>query len=47
VLSLFYSTKALNIINPRYHEETGAAGLPEFGTLNTRNTIEEKVSFVK
>ena len=41
VLSLFYSTKALNIINPRYHEETGAAGLPEFGTLNTRNTIEE------
>lgn len=41
VLSLFYSTKALNIINPNYHEETGAAGLPEFGTLNTRNTIEE------
>ena len=41
VLSLFYSTKALNITNPNYHEETGAAGLPEFGTLNTRNTIEE------
>ncbi|MBQ6334353.1 MAG: PolC-type DNA polymerase III [Erysipelotrichaceae bacterium] len=41
VLSLFYSTKALNIINPNYKEETGAAGLPEFGTLNTRNTIEE------
>ena len=41
VLSLFYSPKALNIINPNYHEETGAAGLPEFGTLNTRNTIEE------
>ncbi len=41
VLSLFYSTKALNIINPNYQEETGAAGLPEFGTLNTRNTIEE------
>ena len=41
VLSLFYSTKALNIVNPKYNEETGAAGLPEFGTLNTRNTIEE------
>ena len=41
VLSLFYSTKALNITNPNYQEETGAAGLPEFGTLNTRNTIEE------
>ncbi len=41
VLSLFYSTKALNIVNPHYKEETGAAGLPEFGTLNTRSTIEE------
>ena len=41
VLSLFYSSKALNITNPNYHEETGAAGLPEFGTLNTRMTIEE------
>ena len=41
VLSLFNSSKALNIINPKYNEETGAAGLPEFGTLNTRNTIEE------
>ncbi|MBQ0035365.1 MAG: PolC-type DNA polymerase III, partial [Firmicutes bacterium] len=41
VLSLFHSSEALNIINPKYHEETGAAGLPEFGTLNTRNTIEE------
>ncbi|MBR2578054.1 MAG: PolC-type DNA polymerase III, partial [Erysipelotrichaceae bacterium] len=40
-LSLFHSSKALNIINPKYHEETGAAGLPEFGTLNTRGTIEE------
>ena len=39
VLSLFYSTKALNIINPNYHEITGAAGLPEFGTLNTRSTV--------
>ena len=41
VLSLFNSSKALNIINPNYHEETGACGLPEFGTLNTRSTIEE------
>ncbi len=41
VLSLFHSSKALNIVNPNYHEETGAAGLPEFGTLNTRSTIEE------
>ncbi|MDO4198123.1 MAG: PolC-type DNA polymerase III [Erysipelotrichaceae bacterium] len=41
VLSLFYSTDALGIVNPNYHEETGACGLPEFGTLNTRNTIEE------
>jgi len=41
VLSLFYSTKALDIINPKYQEKTGACGLPEFGTLNTRNTIEE------
>lgn len=39
VLSLFSSTDALNIINPNYKEITGAAGLPEFGTLNTRNTI--------
>jgi len=41
VLSLFSSSEALDIINPNYHEETGACGLPEFGTLNTRNTIEE------
>ena len=41
VLSLFTSTKALNIVNPNYNEITGAAGLPEFGTLNTRNTIVE------
>ena len=40
-LSLFYSSKALGIVNPNYREETGAAGLPEFGTLNTRGTIEE------
>ena len=41
VLSLFNSSKELEIVNPKYQEETGAAGLPEFGTLNTRNTIEE------
>ena len=41
VLSLFSSSKALNIINPNYDEKTGACGLPEFGTLNTRGTIEE------
>lgn len=41
VLSLFNSSNALDIINPKYNEETGACGLPEFGTLNTRNTIEE------
>ena len=41
VLSLFYSSAALGIINENYHEETGACGLPEFGTLNTRNTIEQ------
>ncbi|MBQ1568031.1 MAG: PolC-type DNA polymerase III [Erysipelotrichaceae bacterium] len=41
VLSLFYSSKALNITNPNYQEKTGACGLPEFGTLNTRSTIEE------
>ena len=41
VLSLFYSSAALNIVNPNYHEITGACGLPEFGTLNTRSTIVE------
>ena len=41
VLSLFSSSEALNIVNPNYHEDTGACGLPEFGTLNTRNTIKE------
>jgi len=39
VLSLFNSPKELNIINPRYSEETGACGLPEFGTLVTRRTL--------
>lgn len=41
VLSLFTSADALNIINPKYNEITGACGLPEFGTLNTRRTVVE------
>ena len=41
VLSLFNSSKALNVINPKYNEETGACGLPEFGTRNSRRTLEE------
>lgn len=40
-ISLFYSPEALNIINPIYKEATGACGLPEFGTANTRNTLIE------
>lgn len=40
-ISLFSSPKALNILNPNYNEKTGACGLPEFGTLNTRNTLVE------
>jgi len=42
VISLFYSPDALGIDNSKgyYHEKTGAAGLPEFGTRNTRNTLE-------
>ena len=41
VLSLFNSSKELNIINPKYNETTGAAGLPEFGTRNSRRTLDE------
>ena len=41
VLSLFNSAKALNIVNPKYNETTGAAGLPEFGTRNSRRTLDE------
>ncbi|MBR2802091.1 MAG: PolC-type DNA polymerase III [Erysipelotrichaceae bacterium] len=41
VMSLFNSSKALNIINPDYHEETGACGLPEFGTRFVRGILEE------
>ena len=40
-LSLFNSSAALNIINPKYNEETGACGLPEFGTRNSRRTLVE------
>ena len=41
VMSLFNSSKALGIINPDYHEETGACGLPEFGTRFVRGILEE------
>ena len=41
VISIFYSTRALKIKNPEYHEETGACGIPEFGTANTRRVLEE------
>lgn len=41
-LSLFSKTEALGIPqnNPHYHETIGAAGLPEFGTHNSRRTLE-------
>ncbi|MCR5067003.1 MAG: PolC-type DNA polymerase III [Erysipelotrichaceae bacterium] len=39
-LSLFSSTEAMNIIDySDYHEVTGAAGLPEFGTHNNRRIL--------
>ena len=41
VMSLFSSTKALNIINPDYDEKTGACGLPEFGTRFVRGILQE------
>ena len=41
VLSLFNSSKELKILNPKYNETTGAAGLPEFGTRNSRRTLDE------
>ena len=40
-MSIFNSSKALGIINPDYHEETGACGLPEFGTRFVRGILEE------
>ena len=40
-LSLFYSDRALNADPRIYHKETGALGLPEFGTKITRRILEE------
>lgn len=40
VMSLFYSSEALGIINPEYNEITGACGLPEFGTRFVRGILE-------
>ena len=40
VMSIFYSSKALDIINENYKEETGACGLPEFGTRFVRGILE-------
>ncbi len=40
-LSLFYSDKALKADPKLYHQETGALGLPEFGTRTTRRVLEE------
>jgi len=43
VYSLFNSTEALGITDPKgiYHEENGAAGLPEFGTPNNRRILKK------
>lgn len=40
-MSIFSSTDALNIDTTKYHEKTGAAGLPEFGTRFVRGILEE------
>ncbi len=40
VISLFSSTRALNITYPDYNEVTGACGLPEFGTRFVRGILE-------
>ena len=40
VMSLFYSSKALDIQNDIYDEPTGACGLPEFGTRFVRRILE-------
>ena len=40
-LSLFYSDEALKADPRVYKKETGALGLPEFGTRITRNVLEE------
>ena len=40
-LSLFYCDDALKADPRVYHQETGALGLPEFGTRTTRRVLEE------
>ena len=40
-LSLFYEDTALKADPKLYHQETGALGLPEFGTRTTRRVLEE------
>lgn len=40
-LSLFYQDNALKADPRIYHQETGAVGLPEFGTANTRRVLQE------
>lgn len=40
-MSIFHSIDALHILNPDYHETTGACGLPEFGTRFVRGILEE------
>ena len=40
-LSLFYCDDALHADPRVYKKETGAAGLPEFGTMTTRRVLEE------
>ena len=40
-LSLFYEDTALKADPKVYHKETGALGLPEFGTRTTRKVLEE------
>ncbi len=41
VISLFYSTDALNIDTTNYSEKNGATGLPEFGTTFVRGMLEQ------
>ena len=40
-MSVFYSDDALRADPRIYKRETGALGLPEFGTANTRKTLEQ------
>ena len=39
VISIFNSPKELNIIDDIYNEETGACGIPEFGTNVARSKL--------